>query len=261
MSQELLTIKDVTVSVLEAGERKILIDTVNLSIPELSIVALVGGSGSGKTTTGFSILRLLTPGLTIDQGEILFKGENLLMYSNEQMRKIRGGKISMIFQEPLNAFNPVFSIGYQIDEVIRFHTDFNKQKRQDRVWEILELVGLPEPKQVAQSYPHQLSGGMRQRAMIAQALAAGPQLIIADEPTSNLDVTLQAKIMELFRELREKLNLSILLISHDLGMVGHLADHVAVMFQGKIVEEGINEEILNRPRHEYTKELLKAFQF
>ena len=164
----------------------------------------------------------------------------------------------MVFQEPLDAFNPVFSIGYQIEEVLQVHTSLNRAQRQTKILELLNLVGLPKPKQTAANYSHQLSGGMRQRAMIAQAIAANPKLIIADEPTSNLDVTLQAHIIELFKKLRDELKLSILLITHDLGMVEHMADNVAVMTDGKIVEHGVTREVLNNPTHQYTQELMEA---
>ena len=260
MSQNLLSLRDLTVTVNVSGQEKTIVDSLYLDIPALSVVALVGGSGSGKTTTGFSILRLLAPALRAKRGEVLFKGRNLLYCSKEQMRKVRGGEISMIFQEPLNAFNPVFSIEYQIDEVMRYHTDFNAQQRRQQVLKLLDLVGIPDPKRVAKSYPHQLSGGMRQRAMIAQAIAADPQLVIADEPTSSLDVTLQAKIIELFQKLKKELNLSILLITHDLGMVNHLADQIAVMTNGKIIESGPTAKVLESPQHEYTRELMEALE-
>ena len=164
----------------------------------------------------------------------------------------------MVFQEPLHAFNPVFSIGYQIEEVLQVHTDLNRAKRQKQILELLNLVGLPNSKQTAANYAHQLSGGMCQRAMIAQAIAANPKLIIADEPTSNLDVTLQAHIIELFKKLRDELKLSILLITHDLGMVAHMADNVAVMTEGRIVERGVTREVLNNPAHKYTQDLMEA---
>ena len=166
----------------------------------------------------------------------------------------------MVFQEPLYAFNPVFSIGGQIEEVLRAHSALSVRQRRERILELLNLVGLPDPKRTAGNYPHQLSGGMRQRAMIAQAIAAGPKLIIADEPTSNLDVTLQANIMELFRKLKDELKLSILLITHDLGMVAHMADHVAVMTEGQIVERGTTREVLEKPQHPYTRALMEAIE-
>jgi ABC-type dipeptide/oligopeptide/nickel transport system ATPase component len=252
-------LENITVIVDEVDDKKVLLDHISLEVPELSITALVGGSGSGKTTTGLAILRLLPLALSVQGGKIFFDNKDLLSLPPERMRRIRGGDISMVFQEPLNAFNPVFSIGYQIDEVLQFHTDLNRAQRQKRVLELLGLVGFPNPKRMAKDYPHQLSGGMRQRAMIAQAIAGDPKLIIADEPTSNLDVTLQANMIELFRKLKDDLKLSILLITHDLGMVAHMADQVAVMTQGKIVESGRTNEVLNNPRHSYTRELMEAF--
>lgn len=178
--------------------------------------------------------------------------------NERQIQSIRGKQIAMIFQEPLYAFNPLFRIGEQIEEALRFHTDKTSLQRKQRILEVLSLAGLPDPERAARSFPHELSGGMRQRAMIAQAIACDPQLLIADEPTSNLDVTLQAKIIELFRSLREKLNLSILLITHDLGVVSHLADEVVVLKKGEVVEKGKTVRIMSRPSHEYTKELLAS---
>ena len=258
MSEPLLHVNNLSVTVGDAADAKSLLKGVEIEIPQLSITALVGGSGSGKTTTGLAILKLLPYGLTIQSGEIFFSGENLLQLPQERMRQIRGGDISMVFQEPLYAFNPVFSIGYQIEEVLQVHTDLNRAKRQKQILELLNLVGLPNPKQTAANYAHQLSGGMCQRAMIAQAIAANPKLIIADEPTSNLDVTLQAHIIELFKKLRDELKLSILLITHDLGMVAHMADNVAVMTEGRIVERGVTREVLNNPAHKYTQDLMEA---
>lgn len=257
-AEPLLRLNNITVTAGGTAGTKILVDRIHLEIPALSITALVGGSGSGKTTTGLAVLRLLPLGLRIQDGGIFFNGEDLLRASPERMRQVRGGGISMVFQEPLNAFNPVFTIGSQVDEVLQFHTNLNRPQRQRRVLELLDLAGLPEPKHTAANYPHQLSGGMRQRAMIAQAIAANPKLIIADEPTSNLDVTLQARIIELFKKLKDELKLSILLITHDLGMVAHMADNVAVMTGGRIVEKGATAGVLNNPKHEYTRELMEA---
>jgi ABC-type dipeptide/oligopeptide/nickel transport system ATPase component len=256
--QPLLRIKDLTVTVGRAQRAPVLLDRVSLEMPALSITALVGSSGSGKTTTGLAMLRLLPTALNIAGGEIFFEGRDLLKVPEGQMRRVRGGGISMVFQEPLHAFNPVFTIGCQIDEVLRFHTDLNPRGRRERAVELLDLVGLPDPGGAAKNYPHQLSGGMRQRAMIAQAVAAHPRLIIADEPTSNLDVTLQARVIELFKKLNKELRLSILLITHDLGMVRHMADHVSVMTEGKVVESGATDEVLSRPRHSYTRQLMEA---
>lgn len=250
----LLKIDQLTVEVAE--DRKTILKNVSLEIPLLKTVGLVGGSGSGKTTAGLSILRLLPPALTVKSGAIFLGGENILQYSEERMRELRGKDVAMIFQEPLNAFNPVFTIQYQIAEVLRFHTTLTPAKIEARVLELLDLVQIPEPRRVAGEYPHRLSGGMRQRAMIAQAIAANPRLIIADEPTSNLDVTIQSRIIELFRHLRRELKMTMLLITHDLGLVEHLADEVAVMLEGRIVESGHAVDVIRNPRHEYTQRLM-----
>ena len=254
----MLNIRDLSVNLRE-DPSKFLVKGINLEIKPEQIVALVGGSGSGKTTTGLAVLKLLSPALTIANGQILFENFDITTASESQMQKIRGKNIGMVFQEPLYAFNPVFKISAQIDEVLQFQTSLNEPQRRDRVLALLSLVGVKDPRRIAESYPHQLSGGLRQRAMIAQAIAAEPKLIIADEPTSNLDVTLQARIIELFRKLRKDLKLSILLISHDLGMVSHLADEVAVMRQGEIIEYGTASQILSHPENPYTQKMVQVF--
>jgi len=258
--ESLLEIKNLTIGLSEEAENKTIVQGLSLSIFPKTIAALVGGSGSGKTTTGLAVLRLLPPVMDITQGEITFQGKDMLNYSIEQMRQLRGKEIAMVFQEPLYAFNPVFRIGQQMEEVLIYHCSLNKQQREQRILDLLDMVGITEPQRVAQSYPHQLSGGMRQRAMIAQAIAAEPQLIIADEPTSNLDVTLQAHIMDLFRKLKERLNLSILLITHDLGVVTHLADDIFVLSEGRVVESGPTQMILAKPQHRFTQELMETFR-
>ena len=255
----LLDIKNLTVGLKNSNQgRKIIVDDINLSIEQQSIVGLVGGSGSGKTTTGLSILRLLAPQLEILNGQIMLNETNLLELPETKMRKTRGKIVSMVFQEPLNALNPVFTIGYQVAEVLKCHTDLSDVDIKDRAMELLDIVGIEDPVKTAQDYPHQLSGGMRQRAMIAQAIAVNPKLIIADEPTSNLDVTLQARIIELFKRLRDELHLSILLITHDLGVVEHMADYVSVMSKGKIIEFGKTMEVLKNPKELYTRQLMEA---
>jgi len=251
----LLSIKDLTVTV---GIQK-LVNKVSFDVPQGRIMAIAGGSGSGKTTIGLSILRLIPPTLRIQQGSIFFNGQNLLDFSDEDMRRYRGAQIGMVFQEPLSAFDPLFTIGQQLDEVLVAHTSLSKQERDNKALEILAEVELPDPKRAYGSYPHQLSGGMRQRAMVAQALVASPSLIIADEPTSSLDVTLQVKIMELFIRLKNK-GISILLIAHDLGMIAHIADEVIILRQGEIVEQGLVKQVYAKPQHEYTKALVGAFQ-
>ncbi len=254
-----LEIQNLTVTV-RGQEGKSIVKDLDLKIEKEKIVALVGGSGSGKSTTGLSILRLVSPALRIQSRKIIFLKKNLLDCSEEEMCRLRGKEMSMIFQEPLEAFNPVFRIGYQIEEVLLYHTDLKPRDRRERVEDLLKMVGVDDPKRIAQSYPHQLSGGLRQRAMIAQAIAAHPQLIIADEPTSNLDVTLQAHMIELFQRLRRELKMAMLLITHDLGMVGHLADEVAVMSAGEIVERGKTADILGSPQHPYTRQLMDAIK-
>jgi len=260
MVKNILEIENLKVVVPEGTGTKTLVNDLSFNIGQERIVSLVGGSGSGKTTTGLAILRLLPPALSIRKGAIKFYDQDLLKYSKSKMRSLRGKDISMVFQEPLDAFNPVFRIGYQIEEVLSCHTKLRSKQRKEKVLYLLKTVGIKDPKRVAANYPHQLSGGMRQRAMIAQAIAVDPKLIIADEPTSNLDVTLQAKIIELFQRLRDELHLSILLITHDLGVVKHLADDVAVLFKGKIVEQGKTKEVIDNPKHEFTKNLLKTIE-
>lgn len=252
----LLNINNLTVSV--KGEDKPIVSDVNVRVYRGEIVALVGASGSGKTTTGLAAMRLLAPALSVDSGEILWKGENILTFTGREIQQARGAEIAMVFQEPLNAFNPVFRIEDQIHEVLRAHTDLRKRDRVDQVAKLLKRAGIDDAQRIMKSYPHQLSGGLRQRAMIAQALAGDPKLIIADEPTSSIDVTLQAKIVELFKSLKHKFNLSILLITHDLGLVRHLADRVYVMSGGRVVESGTVLKIMDSPKEDYTKELIKA---
>lgn len=256
LAEPLLSIKNLSVTTCTLEKPKAILEDVAVTVFQNQVVALVGGSGSGKTTTGLAILRLLPAGLVVTAGSIWFSGQNILTLPENQMRRIRGGKIAMVFQEPLYAFNPVFQIGYQVAEVLREHTALSPSQSRERVNELLRLVGLPDPKRVATSYPHQLSGGMRQRCMIAQAIAADPQLVIADEPTSNLDVTIQARILALFRDLRRQLNLSFLLITHDLGVVAHLADEVVVLAGGKVIEGGRTAEIFAAPKEKYTQQLL-----
>ena len=256
--KNILEIQNLTVNLRSNQRIEPLIKGICFDVKEESIMALVGASGSGKTTLGLSILGLLPAAFQVAQGKITFQGKNILEYSPTQMQSLRGKEISMIFQESLSAFNPVFTIGSQINEVLEFHTSLNKQKRQQRVWQLLDIVEISDPKRVALQYPHQLSGGMRQRAMIAQAIAADCQLLIADEPTSNLDVTIQARIIELFRKLKLSLKISILLITHDLGVVAQLADEVSILSNGQIVEAGGAQEILKSPKHPFTIRLVEA---
>ena len=251
----LLSVNNLTVAV----GPKLLVNNVSFDVPQGKIVAIAGGSGSGKTTIAMSILRLLPSALDIKKGSIVFEEKNILEASSESMRQFRGARIGMVFQEPLSAFDPLFTIGRQLDEVLSAHTKLSRQERYKKILETLSDVELPSPQRAYASYPHQLSGGMRQRAMVAQAMVAGPSLIIADEPTSSLDITLQVKIMELFNRIKKK-NISILLITHDLGMISHLADEVVILRQGEAVEQGMVSQVIGQPKHEYTRELVEAFQ-
>ncbi len=257
-NQSLLTIENLKIEINTPQYYGELIKGFNFKVDQLKIVALVGTSGSGKSSIGLSILRLLPDSMTATGGKIIFEGQDLLGLPQKNMQQIRGKDISMVFQEPLSTFNPVFTIGFQIEEVLKYHTPIKRRERKARIEELLGLVGVPEPRRVANQYPHQLSGGLRQRAMIAQAIAANPKLVIADEPTSNLDVTLQAVIIDLFRKLRNELKISIILITHDLGVVREIADEVGILYDGRIVEFGKPEDILQNPSHPFTCELVNA---
>jgi len=238
------------------------VEGINLRIDSSETVSLVGESGSGKTLTALSIMRLVPHPGKIIKGKILFlnNGGNvdLLSISEEDIRNIRGKKISMIFQEPFTSLNPVFSIGYQIAEVVRLHLKLKGNDMINKVKESLNLVGIPDINRIIKSYPHELSGGMRQRVMIAMALVSNPKLLIADEPTTALDVTIQAQILELISDIKTKLNLSVLLITHDLGIVKEISDKVVIMYAGKIVEVAKKREIFENPLHPYTVGLLKS---
>lgn len=233
------------------------VDGVDFDVNEGEIMAIVGESGCGKSVTSLSILGLVPnpPGKIID-GQILFKGKDLLKAGRKEMQDIRGNEISMIFQEPMTSLNPVFSIGHQITETLIRHKKMTKKEALEKAVEMLDIVGIPSPRERINNFPHQLSGGMRQRAMIAMALSCGPELLIADEPTTALDVTIQAQILDLMLKLKDKLNTSIMLITHDLGVVAEAADRVVVMYCGKVVESGTVGEIFRRPLHPYTEGLL-----
>lgn len=234
------------------------VDDVSFDIREVELVSLVGESGCGKSITALSIIRLVPPPGKIVGGEILFKGEDLTKITETRMRQIRGNSIAMIFQDPMTSLNPVYTVGEQIAEVLRLHRKMNKTEAWEAAIEAMREVAIPDPAKRAKDYPHQLSGGMRQRVMIAIALACEPDLLIADEPTTALDVTIQAQILELLNELRQKKRLAVLLITHDLGVVAEVADRVCVMYTGKIVEEAAAEEIFETPRHPYTQGLLRS---
>jgi oligopeptide/dipeptide ABC transporter ATP-binding protein len=235
------------------------VDGVDFSLRKGQTLGIVGESGCGKSVTSLSIMRLVSePAGKIAGGEILFDGENLLKKSEKEMRKIRGNRISMIFQEPMTCLNPVLTIGYQINEVLKLHQGMTTEEATRKSIEMLKLVGIPLPDKRFHEYSHQLSGGMRQRVMIAMALACNPALLIADEPTTALDVTIQAQILELMKELKERLGTAIMLITHDLGVVAEVADEVLVMYAGKVVEYGDVRQIFLNPMHPYTKGLLSS---
>ena len=258
MSEKLLEIKDEKLSFFTpAGEVKAL-NGVSFSMNEGEVLGIVGESGSGKSVTAYSIMGLTAyPGKLIG-GTIYFNGHQIEKMSEKEMRKIRGNEVSIIFQDPMTSLNPVYTIGNQITEVIRLHTGKSKKEAYDRAKELLELVGINEPTKRLKQYPHELCGGMRQRVMIAIALACEPKLLIADEPTTALDVTIQAQILELMQELRQKLGMSIIMITHDLGVVASMCERIAVMYAGHIVEYGTADEIFYEPKHEYTKGLINS---
>lgn len=240
------------------------VDGVSFEIPKNSTIGIVGESGCGKSVTSLAVMRLLQePPGKICGGAMRFNmnggAVDIAKMSQEQMRKIRGKNVAMIFQEPMTSLNPVFTIGEQMQEGILLHEpDIRKPELKEKVMRLLKEVGIARPEGVASSYPHELSGGMKQRVVIAMALSCNPQLIIADEPTTALDVTIQAQVLELMKELKEKINTSIMLITHDLGVVAEMADYVVVMYAGRVVEEGAVEEIFKDPRHPYTKGLLRS---
>jgi len=254
----LLDIKDLRTSFFtEQGEVKA-VDGVSLHVRKGATLGIVGESGSGKSILSLSILRLiLSPGRIVG-GQILYNGENLLEKTDRQMRKLRGNQISMIFQEPMTSLNPVFTIGDQIAEVYRIHEQLGNKQALEKAVHMLRLVGIPSPEKRVSQYPFQLSGGMRQRVMIAMALACNPDLLIADEPTTALDVTIQAQILELMKELQQKLHMSIIFITHDLGIVAETCDDVAVMYCGKVVEYADVRSLFKHPKHPYTIGLMNS---
>lgn len=242
----------------DEGEVKA-VDGVDLSIEKGKTLGIVGESGSGKSITSLSILRLLQePAGRIKEGEVIFKGEDLVKKTKKQMREIRGNNISMIFQEPMTSLNPTLTCGEQIAESIRIHQKLNKKKAWAKAVDMLKLVGIPSPEKRAKQYPFELSGGMRQRVMIAISLACNPELLIADEPTTALDVTIQAQILELIKNLQKELGTSLMIITHDLGVVAEMCDKVAVMYCGKVVEYADVKTIFTNPKHPYTIGLLNS---
>src|SRR5215216_988636 len=234
------------------------VDGVSFHLARGELLGLVGESGCGKSMTALSIMRLIAPPGKIVSGHINFDGTDLLKLSDEEMRQMRGDDIAMIFQDPMTSLNPVFTVGEQISEALRLHRKLSRKQARQATIETMREVAMPDPARRVDDYPHQLSGGMRQRVMIAMALACNPKLLIADEPTTALDVTIQAQILELLDDLRKQRELAVLLITHDLGVVAEVADRVAVMYTGRIVEESPVEELFARPKHPYTEGLLRS---
>jgi len=234
------------------------VDHVSLDIYKGETLGLVGESGCGKSVTAFSLLNLIAPPGKVVNGEIFFEGEDILKKSKREMRMFRGGKVSMVFQEPMTSLNPVFTIGNQIDEVIRIHQRVKAKESKERSIGLLKLVNIPLPEQRYAEYPHQLSGGMRQRVMIAMALACNPMLLICDEPTTALDVTVQAQVLKLINKLKRQMNMSIMLITHDLAVISEIADRVIIMYAGQMVEEAKERDIFTAPLHPYTEALLRS---
>ena len=252
----LLEVKGLTTTFTGDYGKNISVDHIDFHVDEGEVVCIVGESGCGKSVTSLSIMGLLRRGGKVTEGSVLFEGRDLLTLSEKEMDKVRGDKMTMIFQDPLTSLNPVFTIGSQITESIRTHMNLSKQEAAKRAVELLRKVGMPDAEGVMKKYPHTLSGGMRQRVMIAMALSCDPKLLIADEPTTALDVTIQAQIMKLLRELQRETGMSMILITHDIGLVAQMADRVMVMYAGQLIEEAPVKELFQHPKHPYTRALL-----
>ncbi|MGH7814656.1 MAG: ABC transporter ATP-binding protein [Candidatus Binataceae bacterium] len=256
--QPLLEVKSLCTSFFtEAGEVRA-VDGVSFSVAPGKLMGLVGESGSGKTASVLSIMRLLPETAKITGGEILFEGRDLLKFSEPEMRRVRGAQIAMIFQEPMTSLNPVFTIGNQIGEAIRLHQRTSRAETRTRTIESMRMVGIADPERRIDDYPHQLSGGMRQRVMIAMALSCNPKLLVADEPTTALDVTIQAQILDLIRELQGRLSLAVILVTHDLGIVAEYADDVTILYSSRVMEQAAAEELFRNPLNPYTRGLLES---
>ena len=258
MSENILSVQNLHTSFhTDKGEVKA-VNGVTFNLEKGKILGIVGESGSGKSVTAYSIMRILEKNGRITEGKILYKGQDIAAFSEKQMREFRGKCCSIIFQDPMTSLNPVFTVGNQLKEAIELHTDRKGKEAEARAIEMLTLVGVNEPEKRVKQYPYELSGGMRQRVMIAMALACEPDILIADEPTTALDVTIQAQILELMQSLQKKLGLAIIMVTHDLGVIADMCDEIIVMYGGRVCERGTAEDIFYRPHHEYTKGLLRS---
>lgn len=234
------------------------VNGINFNLEPGKTLGIVGESGSGKSVSAYSIMQILADNGRVSSGEVLYKGENIVNWDNKKMAGFRGKCCSIIFQDPMTSLNPVFTVGYQLEEAVLLHTDRTKKEAKARAIEMLSLVGVNEPEKRVKQYPHELSGGMRQRVMIAMALACEPDILIADEPTTALDVTIQAQILELMQDLQKKLGMAIIMVTHDLGVIASMCDEIIVMYGGRVCERGTADDIFYRPAHEYTKGLLRS---
>ena len=255
---KILEIKDLAISFFNKSGEIQAVRGISYVLKRGEVLGIVGESGSGKSVSSHAILRLTPDNGVVKSGSILFEGQDILKMSKSEIQKLRGDRISMIFQDPMTALDPLFTIEYQLDEALRRHTDLDKQKRRERMIELLDLVEINQPERRLKQYPHELSGGMRQRIMIAIALSCNPDILIADEPTTALDVTIQAQIIDLLRNLKDKLGMAIISITHDLGVVSDICDKIIVMYAGRIVEEGSSRQIFFEHKHPYTQGLLES---
>ena len=258
MSENILSVVDLNTSFRTDRGEVMAVNGVSFNLDRGKILGIVGESGSGKSVTAYSIMQILEKNGSIKKGQVLYKGQDITKFSEKQMREFRGKCCSIIFQDPMTSLNPVFTIGNQLKEAIELHTERKGKEAEARAVEMLTLVGVNEPEKRIKQYPYELSGGMRQRVMIAMALACEPDILIADEPTTALDVTIQAQILELMQSLQKKLGMAIIMVTHDLGVIADMCDEIIVMYGGRVCERGTAEDIFYRPAHEYTKGLLRS---
>ncbi len=254
----LLEIRDLSISFFNKSGEVQAVRGINYTLNKGEVLGIVGESGSGKSVSSHGILRLTPESGKVKSGEILFKGKDILKMSKQELMDLRGNRIAMIFQDPMTSLDPLFTVGYQLNEALKKHTKLDRKQREKRMIELLEMVGINQPERRIKQYPYEFSGGMRQRVMIAMALSCDPELLIADEPTTALDVTIQAQIIDLLKELKERLGMAIIFITHDLGVVSDICDKIIVMYAGRIVEEGKTRQIFYDRRHPYTEGLLAS---